>query len=222
MSSHPAPLSSDPNERTVVRVLFAPGASGNASPNPHIQTTDWTPVNDTVMGGVSSSDVAKTADGARFHGTVSLDRGGGFASVRAPETAVDVSDANAFHLRLRGDEKTYKFTAYTSDGEGVSYRKPFTAAKGWTDILIPFQEMKPYRRGRNVPSAPPFDPSTLRTFGFLIGDKQDGDFNLEIRRIAAVKDAAVERAQEEREKEMNNDNLADNDNLTDNDNGATE
>jgi monofunctional biosynthetic peptidoglycan transglycosylase len=210
------PLSSDAGERTVVHVLFAPGAPADPSPDAHIQTADWTPVNDTVMGGVSSSDFVKTADGARFHGTVSLDRGGGFASVRAPEAVVDVSDANAFLLRLRGDEKTYKFTAYTSTGQRVSYRRPFAAAKSWTDLVIPFSEMEPYRRGRHVPSAPDFDPATLRTFGFLIGDKQDGEFHLEIQHIAAVNDAAVERTQKTREMKTPNDNLADSEN------GATE
>ena len=45
--------------------------------------SDWTIVNDGVMGGVSQSDLIINADGnGLFSGKVSLDYNGGFASVR--------------------------------------------------------------------------------------------------------------------------------------------
>ena len=49
------------------------------------ETSDWRIINDTVMGGVSRSRFEATEDGAVFTGEVSLDRGGGFVSMRSPE-----------------------------------------------------------------------------------------------------------------------------------------
>lgn len=151
----------------------------------------WRTLNDTVMGGVSESRFEATDDGAVFRGTVSLDRGGGFASVRAPESTYDLSDADSIRLQLRGDGKRYKLTLYTHPGGRVSYRAPFEAPPGgaptaWTTVQVPFDTLTPYRRGQPMPGAPPFDPSRVRTLGFLIGDKQDGPFRLAVRRIASV------------------------------------
>ncbi|HHP7237469.1 CIA30 family protein [Longibacter sp.] len=145
----------------------------------------WRIVNDTVMGGVSTSSVSRLDTAAKFSGEVSLEHGGGFASVRAPEQRIDVSAADGFHVTVRGDGKTYKWTAYTHTGGAISYRVPFTPAADWQTIFLPFANLKPFRRGRHLPSAPAFDPASLRTFGILIGDKQAGPFRLDIRRVTA-------------------------------------
>ncbi|PSQ90230.1 MAG: hypothetical protein BRD30_05030 [Bacteroidetes bacterium QH_2_63_10] len=55
--------------------------------------SDWRSIDDPVMGGVSESCFVATDDGAAFAGTVSLKQGGGFASVRAPESKRDLSGA---------------------------------------------------------------------------------------------------------------------------------
>ena len=87
---------------------------------------------------------------------------------------------------VRGDGKTYNFTAYTGPGARISYRSRFEAPSGWTRIKIPFVNLMPYRRGRPVPSAPEFSPADVRQVGFLIGDKQDGPFELNIRWIGGA------------------------------------
>ena len=148
--------------------------------------SDWRTVNDTVMGGVSDSTFVATADGAAFQGTVSLARGGGFASVRAPEGTFDLSGAAGLRLRLRGDNQRYKLTMYTHPGGRISYRVPFEAPSSWTDLTLSFADLVPHRRGRRVPGAPPFDPARVRTLGLLIGDKQAGSFRLDLQRITAV------------------------------------
>jgi monofunctional biosynthetic peptidoglycan transglycosylase len=140
---------------------------------------DWRIINDTVMGGQSSSQFSALNDHARFSGTVSLD-GGGFASVRSPSGPDDLGGADRFVLMVRGDGKTYNFTAYTEAGGRVSYRRQFEAPAEWTRIEIPFGDLTPYRRGRRVPSAPDFDPSAVREVGFLIGDRQEGPFRLDV------------------------------------------
>ena len=151
-----------------------------------IDVSGWRTINDTVMGGVSESTFVSTADGAAFQGTVSLERGGGFASVRAPEGTYGLSGATGLRLRVRGDGQRYKFTMYTHSGGRVSYRVPFEAPTSWTDLSLSFEDLVAYRRGRHVPGAPPFDPSRVRTLGVLIGDKQAGPFRLDLQRIAAV------------------------------------
>jgi monofunctional biosynthetic peptidoglycan transglycosylase len=146
----------------------------------------WRAVDDVVMGGVSDSDlIAASPDTAAFEGTVSLDRGGGFASVRSPQQSWDLNGFSGLLLRAKGDGKRYKLTVYT-DASGISYRYPFEAEDDWETYFAPFDAFTPMRRGREVPDAPPLDPSTISTVGFLISDKQAGPFRLELRWIQAA------------------------------------
>lgn len=147
----------------------------------------WRNVDDVVMGGVSESAlVAAAEDTAAFEGRVSLDHGGGFASVRAPAAPRDLSAFDGLLVRARGDGKRYKLTVYTDDVARVSYRFPFVAEDDWADYFAPFAALTPMIRGRPAPDAPPFDPSAVTTLGFLIGDKQAGPFRLALRWIKAV------------------------------------
>ncbi|MFP4227951.1 MAG: CIA30 family protein [Salinivenus sp.] len=147
--------------------------------------SDWQSVDDPVMGGVSESTLAATNAGAAFTGTVSLEQGGGFCSVRAPEGPYDLSHADGLRLRLRGDGHRYWITAYTTSGGPISYRTPRRPPERWTDVVVPFDDLTPYRRGTRLPDAPPFTPARIRTVGVLIADKQAGPFRLEIKWIRA-------------------------------------
>ncbi len=147
----------------------------------------WRPVDDVVMGGVSSSSFDRAEPGvARFSGTVSLENSGGFASVRTPPRDWDTSGATAFLLRVRGDGKQYKFTLRTSDGfDGIQYQARFSPPAGeWTDVRLRVEDFVPTFRGRKVPFAPPLDPAKIRALGLMISDKQAGPFELLIDRVA--------------------------------------
>ena len=146
----------------------------------------WQPVDDVVMGGVSSSAFGAAGAGiARFAGTVSLDYGGGFASVRTPPREWDAAGATAFLLRVRGDGHAYKFTLRTGDGfDGIQYQSRFAPPAGeWTEVRLPVGSFVPTFRGRTVPSAPPLDPARVRALGLMISDRQAGPFELLIDRI---------------------------------------
>ncbi|PSQ86077.1 MAG: CIA30 family protein [Bacteroidetes bacterium QH_2_63_10] len=145
----------------------------------------WRSIDDPVMGGVSQSSFEATDDGAAFTGTVSLKQGGGFASVRAPEADYDLGGHTGLQLRLRGDGKRYWCTVYMDSGGSVSYRTPITPPETWATVPVPFDALTPYRRGRRVPDAPSFDPSRIRTLGFLIADEQAGPFRLAVAWIRA-------------------------------------
>ena len=147
----------------------------------------WRPVDDVVMGGVSRSAFEQAGDGvARFHGNVSLENFGGFASVRTPPRDWDTAGAEAFVLRVRGDGRTYKFTLRTGDGyDGIQYQQRFTApAAAWSDLRLPVSGFVATFRGRKVPFAPALDPAKVRALGLMISDKQAGPFELLVDRIA--------------------------------------
>ena len=146
---------------------------------------EWRAIDDPVMGGVSKSQFMTTEEGAAFTGTVSLEHGGGFASVRAPAADYDLGEHDGLRLHLRGDGKRYWLTTYTDAGGPISYRTPIKPPKEWATLVVPFSDLTPYRRGTKVPDAPPFDPAKLRTPGFLIADEQEGPFRLEVAWIRA-------------------------------------
>ena len=150
----------------------------------------WFVVNDGVMGGLSSSEMVVTADGTGlFAGRLSLENNGGFASVR---TAVR-SDLTAFRglvLRVRGDGRTYEVRLRTDDRfDGIAYRAEFDTEPGeWMTVVLPFDRFVPTFRGYVPRDAPPLDPSAIGQLGLLLGDKREGAFRLEVRRIIAVRE----------------------------------
>ena len=112
---------------------------------------EWRSVDDVVMGGVSRSSLQPAAPGiARFGGQVSLEHGGGFASVRTEPRAWRPSGATAIVLRCLGDGRTYKFTVRIDDGyDGVQYQARFQPAPGdWTIVRLPIATFVATFRGR--------------------------------------------------------------------------
>ena len=149
---------------------------------------EWAIINDVVMGGESSSAFEFTEDGtAIFSGTVSLENNGGFASTRSRPQSFELGGFKGMRLMVRGDGKTYQLRLRTSDGfDGIAYQDTFsTEADTWTAVDVDFDTLQPSFRGRRVPDAPPFDPSSIRQIGLLIADKQSGPFALEIRSVEA-------------------------------------
>lgn len=150
------------------------------------QVQKWMPVNDRVMGGVSTSQATATAEGMAFGGVVSLANNGGFASIRALPCEYSLDGAIAIILRVRGDGKTYKFGIRTDDAfDGVQYQARFATLDGeWRDIRLPIHEFQPTFRGQAV-QAPALDPARIRVFGLLISDRQAGPFRLVVESIKA-------------------------------------
>lgn len=148
----------------------------------------WTNVNDVVMGGISDSLMQVSEDGTGvFAGHLSFENNSGFASVRAPLPENDFTGYDGIVLRVKGDGNRYSFRIRTDMlFDGVVYRQEFdTVAGEWMDIELSFSGFKPSFRGRIVPDAPPLDPSRIFQIGFLISEKQEGSFRLEVERIDA-------------------------------------
>jgi monofunctional biosynthetic peptidoglycan transglycosylase len=148
----------------------------------------WPATNDGVMGGLSQGRSEITPDGMlRFSGAVSLENNGGFSSIRSVPVERDLSAYDGILLRVRGDGKRYALTIRTDvQIRAGSYRVKFdTKAGQWVEIYVPFTEFSPTSFGVELPDAPPLDPAKIRSFGFLISDKQAGPFMLDVDWIKA-------------------------------------
>lgn len=147
---------------------------------------DWSPIDDRVMGGCSTSRFRYDPLGyAVFEGTVKAENNGGFASVRTRAMALMVDGASAFVLKVNTDGKRYKFSLRMNDNfDGVAYQASFVAPAGiWTTLDLPVSQFAPTFRGRLPSNAPALTPALVRQFGFTIADRQWGDFSLKVSSI---------------------------------------
>ena len=146
----------------------------------------WQAIDDRVMGGISRSTMCHDPAGhAVFEGTVSLERNGGFASVRSSPGERGLAGAKACLIELHGDNKQFKLSLLTDDGfDSLNYQASF-APKGtdWQTLQLPLADFRASFRGREVPDAPPLDPARIRQVGLMIAARQAGPFALDIRRI---------------------------------------
>ena len=146
---------------------------------------DWQIVDDNVMGGISSSSISINKNGnGLFKGTVSLANNGGFSSVRHRTKAVILRDKNHFIIRIKGDGKNFQFRVKSSISEQHSYKYTFSTNGQWQEIKIPFNTLSPTYRGRNL-RIPNFQGQNLEEVCFLISNKKEESFNLEIDYIKA-------------------------------------
>jgi monofunctional biosynthetic peptidoglycan transglycosylase len=147
----------------------------------------FSPIDDVVMGGVSSSRLVQAAPGiAAFEGTVSLENRGGFASVRTRSREWDTQGAKEFVLRLRSDGKRYRFNVRTPNGpDAFRYEAALELPEGtWTEVGVPIAAFRAKAFGQSVPFAGSPDPARIQSLGFMISDRQAGPFRLEIDWIA--------------------------------------
>ena len=146
----------------------------------------WRAIDDRVMGGVSRSRLRHDRAGhAVFEGDVSLERNGGFASVRSSPGERGQAGATTCLIEARGDPKQFKLSLLTDDGfDSVNYQASFTTmGHDWQTISLPLSAFRASFRGRDVPGAPALDPARIRQVGLMIAGRQAGSFELHIRRI---------------------------------------
>jgi NADH dehydrogenase [ubiquinone] 1 alpha subcomplex assembly factor 1 len=156
-------------------------------------TGNWQIVNDNVMGGVSRSSFKMDEDGyAVFSGVLSLDNNGGFASVRAlSRQAADLSDFDGLSINALGDGKIYCIRLRTiQNGRGTwyTYEARFkTTAGEWGTYFVPYTAFKPEFRGRLLRGMPELNPEAIIEIGFMIQDKQEGNFRLALKKLNGYK-----------------------------------
>lgn len=144
----------------------------------------WYVINDSVMGGVSNSQVTQTQESLLFTGNVSLDNNGGFASIRT-ELSTQSQNTKAIALRVKGDGQTYQLRLRTTNYlDGAAYTHSFKTVKNeWVDINFAQSDFTLTYRGRVLEQQPIIDFDDIKQLGFMIAGKQEGKFKLEVGRI---------------------------------------
>ena len=149
----------------------------------------WHAIDDRVMGGISRSTLRHDPAGhAVFEGTVSLERNGGFASVRSSPGERGLPGAEVCLIELRGDNKQFKLNLLTDDGfDSLNYQFSFTPkGTGWQILHLTLADFRASFRGREVTNAPSLAPARIRQVGLMIAARQAGSFELHIRRICLI------------------------------------
>ena len=125
---------------------------------------------------------------AVFEGTVKPDNNGGFASVRTHAADLGVTGASGYVVKVNSDGKRYKFNLRIEDSfDGVTDQTAFVTPAGvWTTLRLPLSQFTATFRGRPMPKAPCLDTALVRQAGFVIADRQMGDFSLRVRSIGTV------------------------------------
>ncbi|MGI2261477.1 CIA30 family protein [Shewanella sp. GXUN23E] len=151
---------------------------------------DWYSINDGVMGGLSRSRLSASPLGfAVFSGHVSLANGGGFASVRCDFADTNLSAAGYIRLLVKGDGRQYKVNLRDSLApDSPVYQQAFVSRADddvWQQVNLPLTEFHARRRGQPLPGISA-DFSAIKSLGLVIGDRQGGDFTLQILSVEAV------------------------------------
>jgi NADH dehydrogenase [ubiquinone] 1 alpha subcomplex assembly factor 1 len=151
----------------------------------------WHNLSDPIMGGVSYAQML-LADGAGiFTGVLSLEQGGGFASVRSDEGHHNLEKFDGLVVRARGDGKRYGFRLRTTTTlHGVNFQVDLQPGHAWNDYWFAFSEFQPVFRGRPAVGQSPLDPANIKTFGLIIAQRQSGPFRMEIESIAGYQGSA--------------------------------
>ena len=187
-----------------VKTGGARGQAGAGAPGTVLDFTqaaaaaEWAVVNDSVMGGVSRSQLtyARTGSGAAhlmFSGELSFARNGGFASIRGPLPRGSCSGATGVVLTVRGSALPFKFSLRDSGGwNSASWQADFTPTAEWGEIRLPFAAFWPSFRGQVVGERGALRPEELMGAGFMLSKLSDdgrpnavpeGPFQLDVRSV---------------------------------------
>ncbi|WP_448556378.1 CIA30 family protein [Thalassotalea montiporae] len=158
----------------------------------NIETKHWQTINDSVMGGISTSRFYFQYDQGEFgygvfEGDVSLANNGGFASIRRV-ISPDFSNGGVVRLVVKGDGRKYQLRLKTHDVyQGAAYVAEFTTKPNqWQQLSFTEDDFSPRFRGRDIQDAPPLKFGDAIQVGLLIGDKTAGKFKLQVQAIEVL------------------------------------
>ena len=160
-------------------------------PSMNIGLENWRIVNDDVMGGISKSYISlNDENNMLFNGYLSLENRGGFASCRNSLSEKIPKDTTKFKIRVKGDGRTYQFRLRMRNTY-ANYAVNFKTIKNeWIDVEISMDEFKAYIMGARRPLSPKLKAEKISSIGFLLADKKEGNFGLEIMHVIATKEVA--------------------------------
>ena len=145
--------------------------------------SSWRTVDDNVMGGKSTGNFKLNEEGyGEFYGEVSLENNGGFSSLRHQFNTANVKGCTEVVIHLKGDGKNYQFRLKDDLDKRHSYIHQFKTSGAWQTIVIQLSEMYPAFRGNKL-SIVNFSAKQVEEVAFLIGNKKEEQFKLEIDKI---------------------------------------
>ncbi|MEY3618153.1 MAG: hypothetical protein RL726_851 [Actinomycetota bacterium] len=148
---------------------------------------DWYVQNDTVMGGVSSSELSWNDGDLLFSGNLSTDNNGGFTSMRGPVVPfIPASGLTAISVVAQGDGRTYLMQIRTDTDSYIQRFTPGETMSGTTLKLSDFAATD--WRLSPIPDRPPLVSEAVRQVAVYLVDKQVGEFVLRLRSISMVAD----------------------------------
>ncbi|MEO9570161.1 MAG: CIA30 family protein [Polaribacter sp.] len=147
------------------------------------KNNNWFTVNDTVMGGISSSKSLITEKGNLiFFGDVSIENNGGFTMIKMPLN-IDFSDKNSqLIIKLKGDGKKYQFRIKSKIDQKYWYIQSFQTQKEIEEITLNLLDFYPSFRGCKL-NKENFSGNTIKEIAIFIGNKKNEKFALEIEKI---------------------------------------
>ncbi len=169
--------------------------------------SEWTVINDTIMGGSSQASCSSSREGLSLKGLL-VEQGGGFVSCRSPvfSPVIDLSRYRGLELELSGEGRAFKFAIATRK-KIMGVDNPLnsslrwvitlpTTTKGMTTIFFDFDSLKPTIRAKPVILPVRFDSALISQFQLLhskFGDSGDlnpgfkpGQINFTLHSISAV------------------------------------
>ena len=151
------------------------------------ENDNWTVVNDDVMGGRSQSKVFRINEEntIRFEGVLSLKNNGGFASIRSALKPNYFSDVKHICIDVKGDGRDYQFRLRNNRNfDGYAYVAKFQTQPGiWQKICFSPKNFVAQYRGRVLSDIPVPDFNDIRQLGFMVADKKEAFFRIDIRSI---------------------------------------
>lgn len=180
------------------------GSGGRSSvATPGVRCSTWTPgpvewfkVNDVVMGGRSTSELACDAEGRLVFTGIINTNGGGFASLRTPDTCRVTIPAGTRHAKVvaEGDGQMYKLTFGTdASRRGPTWSYDFLTTKGSVqEFVLPLNGFVAGFRGMPVQGV--LNPSDIQNVGIMLSLKTsdgrpnphfgDGPFKLTLHEVS--------------------------------------
>ena len=152
-----------------------------------MKTGTWRSINDTVMGGKSSSEVVVTKQGLRFQGKLSRQNNGGFSSARAL-VKEDLTNSTGIRITVKGDGRDYQIRFRQDHNfDGTSWTHGFSTDGSIQVIEAPYPDFEPVFRGRKVNNAGTIEPAKIAQIGYLIADKIEAEFSLSILKMEVMR-----------------------------------
>ena len=143
-------------------------------------SSDWTVVDDVVMGGQSEGAFQINDNGhGVFSGKVSLANNGGFSSIRHNPESILTEHYQIVAIRLKGDGSTYQLRLKSDAEDMASYVHSFETNGEWEIIELPLKGFYPSFRGTRL-NRPNFSADQIEEIAILIGNKVSQNFELEM------------------------------------------